>query len=332
MFSLAEVRLGILPSVISPYVLRAIGPRFARDLFLTGDRFDAAEAHRIGLVHQVVAAGRARGGRREKDRVAAEVRARGGRGGEEADRAGDRARPGGGDAVDGEDDCRAARLGGGERGADGVSREAKAVVVRGERMKGTQRRLVCPAVRQGVLRLEAGRSAGRAGEVLLLRPPVRGRGGAAASPLPLRSRAAAPAAAPAPAARREAGELTMRRSTLVLAVLALASSVPALAQSDPTAALIERVTGPSSRLEAGSARPDRRDRRPRHRKRRIREGPEVGRRRLQARRRRLRQAGVLHGARRSGRESRRRRRSSSPFSFPLRVVSFGARALDLRAH
>ncbi len=55
-FSLAEVKLGILPSVISPYVLRAIGPRHARHLFLTGDRFDAAEAHRIGLVHAVVAA------------------------------------------------------------------------------------------------------------------------------------------------------------------------------------------------------------------------------------------------------------------------------------
>lgn len=55
-FSLAEVKLGILPAVISPYVLRAIGPRSARDLFLTGDRFDAREAHRIGLVHQVVAA------------------------------------------------------------------------------------------------------------------------------------------------------------------------------------------------------------------------------------------------------------------------------------
>jgi methylglutaconyl-CoA hydratase len=53
-FSLAEVKLGILPAVISPYVLRAIGPRTARDLFLTGDRFDAREAHRIGLVHQVV--------------------------------------------------------------------------------------------------------------------------------------------------------------------------------------------------------------------------------------------------------------------------------------
>jgi methylglutaconyl-CoA hydratase len=56
-FSLAEVRLGILPAVISPYVLRAIGARSARDLFLTGDRFDAREALRIGLVHQVVAAG-----------------------------------------------------------------------------------------------------------------------------------------------------------------------------------------------------------------------------------------------------------------------------------
>jgi methylglutaconyl-CoA hydratase len=54
-FSLAEVKLGILPSVISPYVLRAIGPRAARELFLTGDRFDAKEAHRIGLVHEVVA-------------------------------------------------------------------------------------------------------------------------------------------------------------------------------------------------------------------------------------------------------------------------------------
>jgi methylglutaconyl-CoA hydratase len=42
--------------VISPYVLRAIGARQARNLFLTGDRFDAAEALRIGLVHQVVPA------------------------------------------------------------------------------------------------------------------------------------------------------------------------------------------------------------------------------------------------------------------------------------
>jgi methylglutaconyl-CoA hydratase len=55
-FSLAEVKLGILAAVISPYVLRAIGARQARDLFLTGDRFDAREALRIGLVHQVVPA------------------------------------------------------------------------------------------------------------------------------------------------------------------------------------------------------------------------------------------------------------------------------------
>jgi methylglutaconyl-CoA hydratase len=55
-FSLGEVKLGILPSVISPYVLRAIGPRQARDLFLTGDRFDAREAMRIGLVHGLASA------------------------------------------------------------------------------------------------------------------------------------------------------------------------------------------------------------------------------------------------------------------------------------
>ena len=53
-FSLAEVKLGILPAVISPYVLRAIGPRAARDLFLTGDRFDAETALRLNLVHAVV--------------------------------------------------------------------------------------------------------------------------------------------------------------------------------------------------------------------------------------------------------------------------------------
>jgi methylglutaconyl-CoA hydratase len=47
------VKLGILPAAISPYVLRAIGARNARDCFLTGERFDAAEARRIGLVHAV---------------------------------------------------------------------------------------------------------------------------------------------------------------------------------------------------------------------------------------------------------------------------------------
>jgi methylglutaconyl-CoA hydratase len=55
-FSLAEVKLGILPAAISPFVLRAIGPRAAREYFLTGDRFDALEARRIGLIHQVAPA------------------------------------------------------------------------------------------------------------------------------------------------------------------------------------------------------------------------------------------------------------------------------------
>jgi methylglutaconyl-CoA hydratase len=53
-FSLSEVRLGLIPSVISPYVIAAIGERAARRYFLTAERFDAAEARRIGLVHEVV--------------------------------------------------------------------------------------------------------------------------------------------------------------------------------------------------------------------------------------------------------------------------------------
>lgn len=55
-FSLAEVRLGLIPAVIGPYVLAAIGPRQARRMFLTGERIGAAEAKRIGLVHDVVPA------------------------------------------------------------------------------------------------------------------------------------------------------------------------------------------------------------------------------------------------------------------------------------
>lgn len=53
-FMLSEVRLGLIPAVISPYVIGAIGARQARRYFLTGERFDAAEARRIGLVHAVV--------------------------------------------------------------------------------------------------------------------------------------------------------------------------------------------------------------------------------------------------------------------------------------
>ncbi len=54
-FSLSEVKLGLVPAVISPYVLQAIGPRQARRLFLSAEVFDAVEAERIGLLHQRVA-------------------------------------------------------------------------------------------------------------------------------------------------------------------------------------------------------------------------------------------------------------------------------------
>ena len=55
-FGTTEVRLGLIPAVIGPYVLAAIGPRQARRLMLTGERISAAEALRLGLVHEVVAA------------------------------------------------------------------------------------------------------------------------------------------------------------------------------------------------------------------------------------------------------------------------------------
>ncbi|HZT52173.1 MAG TPA: enoyl-CoA hydratase/isomerase family protein [Stellaceae bacterium] len=53
-FSISEVRLGLVPATIGPYVLAAIGTRAARRLNLTGETFSAAEALRIGLVHEVV--------------------------------------------------------------------------------------------------------------------------------------------------------------------------------------------------------------------------------------------------------------------------------------
>jgi methylglutaconyl-CoA hydratase len=55
-FGFTETKLGILPAVISPYVLPKIGPSAARELFLTGMRFSAARAKEIGLVHAVVPA------------------------------------------------------------------------------------------------------------------------------------------------------------------------------------------------------------------------------------------------------------------------------------
>ena len=53
-FSFSEVRLGLIPSMISPYVIEAIGPRAARRYFTSGERFCAEEAERIGLIHIVV--------------------------------------------------------------------------------------------------------------------------------------------------------------------------------------------------------------------------------------------------------------------------------------
>jgi methylglutaconyl-CoA hydratase len=54
-FGFTEVKLGIIPAVISPFVLAKIGASHARALFVTGERFDAARAKAIGLVHEVVA-------------------------------------------------------------------------------------------------------------------------------------------------------------------------------------------------------------------------------------------------------------------------------------
>ena len=55
-FCLSEVKIGLIPATISPYVIRAMGARAAHRYFLTAERFSAAEALRIGFVHQVVGA------------------------------------------------------------------------------------------------------------------------------------------------------------------------------------------------------------------------------------------------------------------------------------
>jgi len=57
-YCLSETRLGLLPATISPYVMRAMGPRAAQRYCLSAERFDAAEALRVGLVHEVVPAQR----------------------------------------------------------------------------------------------------------------------------------------------------------------------------------------------------------------------------------------------------------------------------------
>ena len=53
-FALTEVKLGLIPAVISPHVIAAIGERYARRFVLTAERFSAAEAYRIGLLHEIV--------------------------------------------------------------------------------------------------------------------------------------------------------------------------------------------------------------------------------------------------------------------------------------
>ncbi len=55
-YCLSEAKLGLLPATIAPYVLRALGEQASRRYFTTAERFSAAEAHRLGLVHELVAA------------------------------------------------------------------------------------------------------------------------------------------------------------------------------------------------------------------------------------------------------------------------------------
>jgi methylglutaconyl-CoA hydratase len=55
-FCLSEVKLGLIPATISPYVIKSMGEQAARRYFLTAERFTAQEAGRLGLVHEVVTA------------------------------------------------------------------------------------------------------------------------------------------------------------------------------------------------------------------------------------------------------------------------------------
>jgi methylglutaconyl-CoA hydratase len=53
-FALTEAKLGLIPAVVSPYIIAAIGERAARRYFLTGERIEAADAWRLGLIHEIV--------------------------------------------------------------------------------------------------------------------------------------------------------------------------------------------------------------------------------------------------------------------------------------
>lgn len=54
MFGLSEVHLGLVPATIAPYIIEAVGPRMARALMVTGERFDAGYGEKMGLVHYTV--------------------------------------------------------------------------------------------------------------------------------------------------------------------------------------------------------------------------------------------------------------------------------------
>jgi methylglutaconyl-CoA hydratase len=82
-FGFTEVRLGIIPAVISTFALRAIGVRAARRYFATGETFDAARARDLGLVSEVVPQG---GGEAAADAVVAQILAAGPRASREAKR------------------------------------------------------------------------------------------------------------------------------------------------------------------------------------------------------------------------------------------------------
>jgi len=75
LFALSEVKLGLIPATISPYILAAIGARHARRFFQTGERFGMEEAHRIGLVH--IAAKRPEDMYHHLNHILKEVRANG---------------------------------------------------------------------------------------------------------------------------------------------------------------------------------------------------------------------------------------------------------------
>ena len=55
-FCLSEVKLGLIPATISPYVIKSMGENAARRYFLTAEKFSAQEAHRIGFVHEIIGA------------------------------------------------------------------------------------------------------------------------------------------------------------------------------------------------------------------------------------------------------------------------------------